>query len=200
LPTQEVLHRRIITIDPICQRCGAAMENIVHMLFQCTISRLVWFQSPLALRTEALPENFKEVVLYVVAGLQEEQITLLCNTLWQLWKAMNEKIFQGRVTLSLTVSLQVQSMSTMSKICHTEREDPDKHNTSIPNGVIPMVVDAAWSTNGSTTATTMLFGEESDAQMVRSSVIVVAHPFHTEVLAARQGIEMTLQHASSTSH
>ncbi|XP_056686343.1 uncharacterized protein [Spinacia oleracea] len=46
LPTMSLLASRGMSVDPRCPRCGEAMETILHMVLQCSESKLIWLLSP----------------------------------------------------------------------------------------------------------------------------------------------------------
>jgi zinc-binding in reverse transcriptase len=95
LPTMHNLHKRMNSISPRCQRCGSEDEYLMHMLFYCFMSRAVWYMSPLWLKVNFLPMVLKDAMLTITQILDHGSIILFCFTLWSLWKARNDYIFDG---------------------------------------------------------------------------------------------------------
>lgn len=110
LATTHELSRRMRKFSAMCPRCGQESEYIMHMLFFCPISRLTWFMSQLALRVGALPLNFVETILIIIDSLQEEQIVIFCNIMWELWKARNEEVIAGKKATPTVILKKVMAM------------------------------------------------------------------------------------------
>lgn len=46
LPLSGIIASRIHSADPTCATCGAELEDVPHLLFNCPFSRGCWFASP----------------------------------------------------------------------------------------------------------------------------------------------------------
>lgn len=105
IPIGELLVKRGINLDPVCQAYGFQGESINHIIFGCSIARLVW-----ALANVPLPQfgfdsishysNFHCLFLMMKNRAIKERVR---NTIpwivWYLWKYRNKVIFEGKSTL-----------------------------------------------------------------------------------------------------
>lgn len=57
MAVKEVLYRRHIAQDELCQCCGVEVESITHVLFECESARNVWDHSDLKEMVDAAPEG-----------------------------------------------------------------------------------------------------------------------------------------------
>jgi hypothetical protein len=104
----------------------------MHLLFFCPSSRATWFASPLALRVEELPLEFKQALGYLAQLLLEEDKI----------KARNAEILEGKRLHPMAVIRQARSM---------EYEAPSKINEvkkhtevhSLPKGAGVILVDGS---------------------------------------------------------
>ena len=89
LPTKKELVRRTITADPVCDRCGAAVEDPLHALWSCAELDIVWAdQSLWEFRWSTDFENFKRLVSWVIE--EGKQLELLAYTAWSVWNQRNQ--------------------------------------------------------------------------------------------------------------
>ncbi|KAJ1693493.1 hypothetical protein LUZ63_010191 [Rhynchospora breviuscula] len=151
LPLGQNLHHRIQSISPMCSRCGQENEYATHCFFFCQGSRMVWFGGNLGIRTENLPLNIAEAVLYITHGMQEENIRTFCYTLWEIWLARNETLFHHVAFDPGTVCNKVKAW-----LCTVGQEDransiTDQNALQVPYGFAveewQVVVDASWDTS-----------------------------------------------------
>lgn len=59
IPVAELLVKRGIKMDPVCQACGFQGESTNHIIFHCSVARQVW-----ALANVLYPENGFDKVSY----------------------------------------------------------------------------------------------------------------------------------------
>lgn len=59
-----ILAKFIISIDPLCLLCGKEIEIVDHLFFNCEFSQLIWFGSPLGLKTRGNNISFKDWIGY----------------------------------------------------------------------------------------------------------------------------------------
>lgn len=92
-----ILRSSIQNLSPACQLCGGKNEYMTHTLFFCPVARATWYASPLSLRTDALPLTMAQVLELMEDQLLEKHKKIFCNIAWQIWKARNKFMFEGKV-------------------------------------------------------------------------------------------------------
>lgn len=95
-PTASTLNSRIRSITHICQRCNSENEYLMHLLFFCDLSRATWYISDFPMIVEHLAMQFPAAIAYITRALNEDQIIVITNLIWCLWKARNEEIFAAK--------------------------------------------------------------------------------------------------------
>lgn len=102
IPVSDLLVKRGIKLDPVCQTCGDQGESINHVIFGCSIARQVW-----AIAKVPCPENgfdnishysnFHELLSMMKnLSIPEEIRNAIPWIVWYLWKFRNGIIFEGR--------------------------------------------------------------------------------------------------------
>ncbi|XP_057460090.1 uncharacterized protein LOC130750511 [Actinidia eriantha] len=93
--------------DQNCPLCNAADESIDHLFFQCNVGKQVWLQIKYWLGITRAMNTLKAAVKWIIkeargTGVQAKakQIGFAC-TVYYLWEARNERIFEGRCIFSL---------------------------------------------------------------------------------------------------
>ena len=93
--------------DRTCPRCGFEEETINHCLFLCPPALQTWALSGIPLSPGSFPsgslvENF-DYLLLKAKNLGTPTTALACFPwiVWFIWKAWNEKIFNGKEILPL---------------------------------------------------------------------------------------------------
>ncbi|XP_010468816.1 PREDICTED: uncharacterized protein LOC104748941 [Camelina sativa] len=101
LPVLERLAHQGVRCDPLCTRCGLAVETINHALFECSRLRRIWDLSPVDLCTDGFP--FASIYsnldfLFWRASSQSAVPDIgfhLPWIVWSIWKDRNKKVYQG---------------------------------------------------------------------------------------------------------
>ncbi|KAG2310496.1 hypothetical protein Bca52824_022053 [Brassica carinata] len=102
IPVGELLVKRGIKLDPICQACGFQGESVNHIIFHCPVARQVW-----ALANVPYPEggfdevshfsNFHTLMLMMKnSSIPEEVRISIPWIVWYLWKFRNGILFEAR--------------------------------------------------------------------------------------------------------
>ncbi|KAG2324492.1 hypothetical protein Bca52824_007220 [Brassica carinata] len=87
--------------DRSCPRCGNGEESINHFLFLCPPALQTWALSdiptiPGHFQSESLVENFDYLLLRAKKrGTPENVLARFPCIVWYIWKARNDKIFNG---------------------------------------------------------------------------------------------------------
>lgn len=95
----------MVGCDKVCKICGAAEETIIHMLFHCTIPRVVWFSSPLALRTDGIHDNLDKVLPNLWEGLGVMQKSQFAYLMWEIWKGRCVFLYGGKKQTATAVRM-----------------------------------------------------------------------------------------------
>jgi hypothetical protein len=90
------VNKRISKISSLCSRCEAA-ENDEHLFCHCSFSRVVWFASPLTIKTDHLHGSCAHILYFIFSMLNfSEDVDLACYILWFISKARNYFRFQNK--------------------------------------------------------------------------------------------------------
>ncbi|KAK4254594.1 hypothetical protein QN277_009952 [Acacia crassicarpa] len=115
IATNDLLSRRLRSRTSICPICDEFEESVEHLFFHCSWTRCVWFGSPLGVRIGVMRvRNFKHWWLQITANkdCSPRDISLICWTLWFLWKQRNEWVFnQVRPSPYVVIALALNSNS-----------------------------------------------------------------------------------------
>ncbi|XP_076925722.1 uncharacterized protein LOC143588649 [Bidens hawaiensis] len=104
LPTQVALSRRNIQVPfRLCGLCDSEIEAVEHVLVGCSVALKVWdFVSSWCKFPPIFAFSVKDLLdLYSSSGLGVDKkvvfqgiVIIAC---WSIWKARNDRIFEGRV-------------------------------------------------------------------------------------------------------
>ena len=103
--TIRLLSDRHCGTDRICPRCGTEEETINHCLFQCPPALQTWALSDIPPSPGAFPslsrvDNFDYLLLRAQKlGTPTTALARFPWILWFIWKARNERIFNGKEVL-----------------------------------------------------------------------------------------------------
>lgn len=108
--------------DTMCQRCGAEIEDINHILFECPPAFLCWIlssipSSPGVFPCSSLFANFEYLLAQVTTENQNAlDFSIFPWLLWYVWKARNDKCFNAKDISPLdTLQLARQEGETWKK-------------------------------------------------------------------------------------
>lgn len=111
----EALHNRLAHFNPECPFCGDN-EYVDHLFFLCPHAIVVWFISPLSLRSTILTgATIIKKWIRVCDTLCHEQekqelIQLFAFLLWHIWKDRNDYIFKhSNKTTGLSAAMAVKA-------------------------------------------------------------------------------------------
>lgn len=96
LPLGKSLFRRRIKVNPTCTVCGEAKEDASHMLFRCPFARACWFTCPLAIRSDLIPPDIKEAMLYLLSIMTKEQWSEAVRVCWAIWRSRNASTYSSQ--------------------------------------------------------------------------------------------------------
>lgn len=163
IATTERLAYRHLSTDRSCPRCGDSEETINHLLFECPPALQVWALSDYP----SLPGYFPSTSVYQNMNLlfrrkrnvayMEPLIETFPWILWYIWKARNEKVFNGK-EISPGDTLQLASIEAecwrKANLPEDGEEDelqpaPSRVSTLPVNPQCPTCqIDASWVDNG----------------------------------------------------
>ncbi|XP_019158003.1 PREDICTED: uncharacterized protein LOC109154731 [Ipomoea nil] len=102
LPTTNNLILKRVEVEPTCNMCGLAHENIMHALILCNYSRLVWDVTCLPIMN-VVTDSFPSWIMGVLTVLTEEQFCLVLAVLYHLWKTRNTVVWEHSLLHPTTV-------------------------------------------------------------------------------------------------
>ncbi|KAJ4802046.1 RNA-directed DNA polymerase (reverse transcriptase)-related family protein [Rhynchospora pubera] len=151
LPLAQNLHQRIQAISPMCARCNQENEYSTHCFFFCQGSRLVWFGGDLGIRTDSLPLDIKEAIQFITTAKDEGFIKTFAYTLWEIWLARNDCLFQRKNFNPVGVCQKVRAWTTHPPDTQTVNARETSIEEMIPyelaEGGWQMIVDGSWDTS-----------------------------------------------------
>ncbi|XP_022008369.1 uncharacterized protein LOC110907742 [Helianthus annuus] len=135
------LHIRGIPLgDTCCSRCGCEEEDPDHIFVRCLWARCIWWNVLVWMRVPypANISNLKELIDFIKnqpGGKVWKRIVYLVAlaTVWSIWRARNEKVFEDRfIPILLSVEqakedafLWVCNRTNLKKICWEKWKDFD---------------------------------------------------------------------------
>lgn len=109
LPTRDNLHKRKITMDPLCPICGLFSEIIVHVVWSCSAATMVWMECSRRVQKLSLMETDGLLLAEKLMTLLDDiELELVLFLLRRLWLRHNTVVFGG----ILTPPLQLFTQST----------------------------------------------------------------------------------------
>jgi len=98
LLTKENLHKRNLLPDSTCQLCGKAPKTTEHLFILCDKTKHIWSNPVLQVKTS--PANITHIDKWIhetlISRSDPHWKALFVGVLWQLRKAQNVQVFQGR--------------------------------------------------------------------------------------------------------
>ncbi|KAJ1700995.1 hypothetical protein LUZ63_000774 [Rhynchospora breviuscula] len=165
LPLAQNLHQRIQSISPMCAR---------------------W------IRTDSLPLDIKEAIRFITTAKDEEFITTFAYTLWEIWLARNDCLFQRKKFNPVGVCQKVRAWTTHP----TDTQLVNARETSVEE-MIPyelaeggwqMIVDGSWDTSRKAGIAFLLY-KNGVLHTMGLEVHNVADAFLAETMAMEAGIK-----------
>lgn len=148
--------------DTVCQRCGADIETINHILFECPPAVQCWAlslvpSSPGYFPCSSIYVNF-DILLQLGQNstTQNLDFTMFPWLIWYLWKARNDKCFNNKDAQSMDTLLLARNEAEAWKLAQINPEeiligaaDEVRQNVSqAPNGRWKCQTDASWTEQG----------------------------------------------------
>ncbi|KAK6116532.1 hypothetical protein DH2020_049737 [Rehmannia glutinosa] len=133
LPVQAALYRRNSVPDPMCKRCGDAIETVEHALRDCPWSAFFWRVSPLRLppSLSLSTASMADMAAAISRVNDSDAQCLFAMSLWVIWYARNLLVFQEKM-------LSHQDCLNLATKCLCEYQAAQKHPTLLnPGGVSP---------------------------------------------------------------
>ncbi|KAL1207156.1 hypothetical protein V5N11_032759 [Cardamine amara subsp. amara] len=156
---QNLLNRRVGQ-DGLCPRCGAENETTNHMLFLCPFARQIWDTVPTGLDPSLFPSEALFTHLDTLfwrlneEALMQDQVRSFPWILWLIWKARNEKVFNGiRKSLDETLNMAVTDCRAWGEANNKEANtvppstEPENGQDLVPSNRSSSLIcktDAAW--------------------------------------------------------
>ncbi|XP_021975320.1 uncharacterized protein LOC110870447 [Helianthus annuus] len=104
--------RGVPLVDNLCPRCGLYDEDSDHIFVNCLWAKCVWWNILAWIRIPFLNcNNLKEFISQINQSLGDKTwkkivYTTVSSMVWRLWKARNDKVFNGSfIPVSKTVEL-----------------------------------------------------------------------------------------------
>ncbi|KAF5821203.1 putative reverse transcriptase zinc-binding domain-containing protein [Helianthus annuus] len=119
IPTAAALAVRNVCFgDGMCILCGIEAETTDHLLVSCTFAKSVWWLICVWLQVP-IPETFVSVTqllsfcknLHVGERRKRVVYAIFLLTMWTIWIARNDKIFNKKLSTAISVLDQVKESS-----------------------------------------------------------------------------------------
>ncbi|KAF3341044.1 hypothetical protein FCM35_KLT09888 [Carex littledalei] len=70
---------------------------VMHMLFHCSLARVVWFLSLPGLKTDNVQGQLPDVLQSMCSDLDEQGVCIFANIAWAVWKGRCAKVYGGKM-------------------------------------------------------------------------------------------------------
>nr|KAJ0211295.1 hypothetical protein LSAT_V11C400159080 [Lactuca sativa] len=111
IPAATELAKRGITVESIqCGYCMAMDESPNHILLNCTFAKTVWEWCNMPqIQLNTVGEPIEYAAKHDTCRKNMKVIINICySTLWEIWKARNERIFKRLITTPTLVADNIQ--------------------------------------------------------------------------------------------
>lgn len=146
IPVGELLVKRGIKMDPVCQACGFQGESTNHIIFHCSVARQVW-----ALANVPYPENgfdkvshfsnFHTLMLMMKnVSIPEEVRNSIPWIVWYLWKFRNGILFEAKSRTATDVVAKALEEAEFWLLAQRNNENREKEELEAMT-----VVKKSWS-------------------------------------------------------
>lgn len=186
LPTMGELSRRIRAINPTCPRCGMENEYLTHTLFFCSAARATWFVSPLAIRVNHIHMEFTQALLDLTRDMDENQIIITCNLLWNIWKARNKEVFTATKEQPQVTLRKAQLMEIPAGLEHLSRAhayQPRIQPFNIPKDNMVILIDGSWDNTKKAGWGLTLYDQQGRLVKMMADHMRVPDPLSAEAVA-----------------
>lgn len=111
ISTKEALHKKRLTQDPMCPICKSSPETTEHLLLLCPWTEplwfaLNWFPPPSGLGLSTIHPLDYWYSYYIQPWFS---IVWLFFSLWIIWKARNDVVFNGKTPNPMDVFYQIKT-------------------------------------------------------------------------------------------
>ena len=185
--------RRHITLDPICDRCGLSMEDILHCLKDCPKSRNIWVWLRLW-ELDFFEEN--DTFTWIMKGAASSFATVFLAGIWWIWRARCREILTRdpwpEWEVLRNINLMAQDISSFLMQSSVGTSQP-RHVSWIrppPNGFKLDVDGSALGNPGRAGFGGLI--RNDDGQWVKgfSGFVGIATNLHAELLALFHGLKL----------
>ncbi|KAJ4747167.1 hypothetical protein LUZ62_081572 [Rhynchospora pubera] len=146
---------------------------------------MVWFGGTLGIRTDTVPLNIGDAITYITQGMHEDDIRVFCYTLWEIWLARNEMVFQQKMFDPIAVCRKVNiwinrgnQVDTTDVNIQTQCE-PVPYEFTSPG--FQVIADASWDASNKTGCAFLVY-RDGVLERVGMEKQVTEDPFHAEAL------------------
>ncbi|KAJ4788737.1 RNA-directed DNA polymerase (reverse transcriptase)-related family protein [Rhynchospora pubera] len=186
------VHRRIVAVSPMCQRCHEENEFETHCFFFCQGSRVVWFASTLGLRTNDMPLDILEAVKYCTQSMSGEEIKVFTYTLWEIWKARNDTVINQKRFEPTEIQRKVHNWLQLDfegegQIGHKIAQKTHGKYCYQQDGY-QVVVDGSWDTQNKSGSAYLIY-QGGKLTLIGYNNHDVLDPFHAEVKAVKEAVD-----------
>jgi Reverse transcriptase-like len=154
----------------------------------------VWLCSPLGIRSDALPSDFTQAILYLKNALDVSGFKLFLNTLWALWKARCSYVYEWK-QLSPNYVVRVatelsQTGLTLPRRCLPRTLSSSPISIITPN-VISCFVDGSYShaTDGGHGRAAMVMKKGDEMIEYTAQPFLAISALHSEVRAVSLAVQ-----------
>ncbi|XP_057426492.1 uncharacterized protein LOC130719916 [Lotus japonicus] len=151
VPCKANLLRRGVQVEVECQSCSnQEAESAEHMFLCCPWARAAWFSHQIGLRTDLIRDSFAAWFKQCCIDKTREELALIFQGLWAIWKARNERVFNNKAADS-TVIMQrgLAVLREWEEAQDRPQVQRDELRVNIwtppPEGLLKANVDAGWS-------------------------------------------------------
>lgn len=199
IPTQMAMHRKIRSINLMCQRYGRENEFTMHIFFSCPAARATWCASQFPILVERLPLNFTTAFQVLTEAMNMEQIPAFCNIIWNLWKARNEEIFRGTKTMPLVTLKRAKALEYIPTNQEQQYQRPieEKGPILVPTGTRIILIDGSLDVSKASGTGMALYNTQGIQERIKGTHFRANDPLEVEAVALHQVLEEEVQGQSA---
>lgn len=143
-------------VEDECALCGLHLaESLQHLFIECPWSKAAWFAHPMGIITDAVREGFLQWFTAWCIEKKPEDLALLFQGTWTIWKARNDHHFNGKLA-DPTIAMQ-RAISSLLELTEAQGHDQSPWldnavrvwNPPPPNK-LKVNFDAGWTGNSET--------------------------------------------------
>ena len=196
LPTKMELHRRHVEPEATCYTCGAAIECLFHIVFECPVARMFWdeVKKLTGIKIPKLHQATWVKDLLTGDHCSVSSAELIICGVWSLWTGRNArkhgKVEWRSAAAARHISSMLEDFIGSGTDTSSRQEVTRVRWSGPPSGWMKVNTDAAFSLSNSTGSTGAVLRDHSGSVRAAAARFYpcVSDALMAEALAVRDGL------------